>query len=58
MTNNSLAKISKWLTTERELSFYGDIDFIPTDEYSQEDAINAIDCAKKVVDVALKVVKP
>ncbi len=53
-----LAKISKWLRTERELSFYGDIDFIPTDEYSEEDAINAIDCAKKVVDVALKVVKP
>lgn len=52
-----LAKISKWLRTERELSFYGDIDFIPTDEYTEEDAIKAIDGAKKVVDTALNVIK-
>lgn len=52
-----LAKISKWLRTERELSFYGDIDFIPTDEYSEEDAIKAIDGAKKVIEAALRVIK-
>jgi HEPN domain-containing protein len=52
-----LAKISKWLRTERELAFYGDIDFIPTDEYSEEDAIKAIDGAKKVVEAASKVIK-
>jgi HEPN domain-containing protein len=52
-----LSKISKWLRTERELSFYGDIDFIPTDEYSEEDAIKAIEGARRVVDTALKVIK-
>lgn len=52
-----IAKISKWLRTERELSFYGDIDFIPTEEYTEEDAIRAIDGAKKVVEVALNVIK-
>lgn len=60
LTKDSLeeiAKISKWLRTERELSFYGDIDFIPTEEYTEEDAIRAIDGAKKVVEVALNVIK-
>lgn len=52
-----LSKISKWLRTERELSFYGDIDFIPTDEYSEEDAVRAIEGARKVVEVALKVIQ-
>ncbi len=52
-----LAKISKWLRTERELSFYGDIDFIPTEEYTEEDALKAIEGARKVVEYALKVVK-
>ncbi len=52
-----ISKISKWLRTERELSFYGDIDFIPTDEYSEEDANRAIDGARKVVEAALKVIQ-
>ena len=29
-----LARVSKKLRKERELAFYGDIDFIPTEEYS------------------------
>jgi len=33
-----MAAISKRLRKERELSFYGDIDFIPTEEYSEETA--------------------
>ena len=37
-----LAKISKWLRKEREFSFYGDTDFIPTEEYAREDAERAI----------------
>ncbi|MCX8063451.1 MAG: HEPN domain-containing protein, partial [Anaerolineales bacterium] len=28
-----MAKISAWLRKEREFSFYGDIDFIPTEQY-------------------------
>lgn len=35
------AQISKRLRRERELAFYGDIDFIPTEEYSAADAERA-----------------
>ncbi len=45
-----IAKISKQLRKERELSFYGDIDFIPTEEYTKEDAITAIKDAHFVVE--------
>lgn len=43
------AAISKRLRRERELAFYGDIDFIPTEEYKVEDARQAIEDAKWVV---------
>ena len=39
-----LAAISKWLRKEREFAFYGDIDFIPTLEYSQEDGESPVRC--------------
>ena len=38
-----LAGISAWLRKEREFSFYGDIDFIPSEQYSKDDAQRAID---------------
>ena len=44
-----LAQISAWLRKEREFSFYGDVDFIPTSEYSQADAARAIADATLVV---------
>ncbi len=47
-----LAPISKWLRKERELSFYGDIDFIPTEEYLEEDALRAMAGAKRWVELA------
>ncbi len=47
-----LAQISKWLRKERELSFYGDIDFIPTEEYTLEEAQKAIEEASFVVEIA------
>ncbi|RJR50350.1 MAG: HEPN domain-containing protein [Desulfobacteraceae bacterium] len=47
-----LAAVSKWLRKEREFSFYGDIDFIPTEEYSREDALRAMEDAVFVVGVA------
>jgi len=46
-----LAKISKELRKERELAFYGDIDFIPTNEYTQEDAQKAIEGATFTVNI-------
>jgi HEPN domain-containing protein len=37
-----LARVSKWLRKEREFSFYSDIDFIPTEQYTREDARRAV----------------
>jgi len=51
-----LAEISTWLRKEREFSFYGDIDFIPTEQYSQEDALKAREDAGFVVGITEKVV--
>ena len=49
-------KISKKLRTERELAFYGDIDFIPTEEYTSEDSREARKDAQWIVGVAKKVI--
>jgi len=51
-----LASISKKLRKERELAFYGDIDFIPTEEYTNEDALQAIKEAEFVVEKARKLI--
>ncbi len=53
---NRLAAISKRLRKERELAFYGDVDFIPTEEYSRPDAEQALAEAQFVVDQARVVV--
>ncbi|MBI5308248.1 MAG: hypothetical protein HZB37_07975 [Planctomycetes bacterium] len=50
-----IAYISRRLRKERELSFYGDIDFIPTEEYTDADTAKAIEDAKFVVHLAQKV---
>lgn len=52
-----LARISRKLRKERELAFYGDIDFIPTDEYTREDAIEAMKGANYVVSIARRLLK-
>lgn len=49
-----MTNISKRLRKERELSFYGDIDFIPSEEYTDADAAEAIRDANFVVRLALK----
>ncbi|CAB4242767.1 DNA-binding protein [Methylacidimicrobium sp. AP8] len=51
-----LARISARLRKERELSFYGDIDFIPTESYSREDAAQALREAGFVVAKAREAV--
>ncbi|MCL6634485.1 MAG: HEPN domain-containing protein [Peptococcaceae bacterium] len=51
-----LAKISKWLRKEREFAFYGDVDFIPTAEYSREDGERAVKDAVFVVEAARQVI--
>jgi hypothetical protein len=52
-----LKEISGWLRKEREFSFYGDIDFIPTEQYSRADALKAIEDARFVVSVAESVIQ-
>ena len=42
----ALADASKELRKEREFSFYGDIDFIPTDEYDADHADTALGQAR------------
>ena len=53
-----LAEISRWLRKEREFSFYGDIDFIPTEEYTEEDAEKAIADARYVLERAARLIAP
>ena len=50
------AEISKRLRRERELAFYGDIDFIPTEEYSAEDSARAYEEAAWVVALAAEII--
>jgi HEPN domain-containing protein len=50
-----MAKVSKALRKEREFAFYGDIDFIPTEEYTLKDARKAIKDAEFVVIMVQKV---
>jgi HEPN domain-containing protein len=51
-----IAQISKRLRRERELSFYGEVDFIPTESYTKEDALLAYEEAQEVVTLAEKVI--
>lgn len=51
-----LAAVSTGLGKERELAFYGAIDFIPTDEYTRGQAEQALDDATWVVSVAARVI--
>ena len=51
-TAGKIAAISKWLRKEREFSFYGDIDFIPTEEYTRDDAERAYQDARFVLQQA------
>lgn len=52
-----LADISKRLRKERELAFYGEIDFIPTEEYTKEDAEEVIKDALLAASTAKKLIQ-
>ncbi len=49
-----LARISKSLRRDRELAFYGSEDLTPSDFYTEEDATEALDGARRT----LRLVKP
>jgi HEPN domain-containing protein len=53
-----IVEVSGWLRKEREFSFYGDIDFIPTEEYVQRDAERAIADARWITSMAALVIPP
>ena len=46
--------ISRELRKERELSFYGAFDWIPSEEYSLEDAEKAISWSKEILNLVKK----
>ncbi len=46
-----IRRISKRLRKERELSFYGAEDFVPTEEYDKQDADQAIQEAGFILDL-------
>ena len=52
-----LVRISHWLRKEREFSFDGDVDFIPTEQYSAEDADRAIADALYVFAAARQLIE-
>jgi HEPN domain-containing protein len=52
------ARISAELRVDRELAFYGDIDFIPTERYSAEQAGRAYDGAAWVLALAERAIRP
>lgn len=51
-----LAEISRRLRRERELAFYGDVDFVPTDAYGPGDAAQARNEATEVFDAVARLV--
>lgn len=51
-----LVTVSSWLRKERESSLYGDIDFIPTEQYGPDAGRRAMDDATFVLDVVIRVV--
>lgn len=55
---SALVQMSARLRKEREFSFYGDIDFIPTERYSVEDAEAAIRDAEFAVGAAARIIAP
>jgi HEPN domain-containing protein len=53
---DAVATASARLRREREASFYGDVDMIPSEVYSREDAVRAVADARMVVEAAGKVI--
>jgi len=49
---HTLKEISHWLRREREFAFYGEVDLIPTLEYTPDDARKAMSDAETVVRAA------
>ena len=51
-----LAAGSQWLRAQRELSFYGDVDWIPTERYTVIDGNKALAIADLSLSLAEKII--
>lgn len=57
----AIRRMSKRLRRERELAFYGDEDFVPSDEYDADDSGEAIQFAEAIVgwvETGLREIEP
>ncbi len=50
-----LNRKAKWLRTQREIAFYGDMDVIPEEIYKKEDALEAISIAEGYLSIAYSI---
>jgi len=53
---DEVARISRELRKDRELAFYGTDDWIPTEEYSAQDSLEAIGKAERVFEIVSQVI--
>jgi len=46
-----LKPVTKWLRSQREIAFYGQPDFIPTEDYTEDDAAQAYNLAVEYLKI-------
>lgn len=51
-----LAEESQWLRAQRELSFYGDVEWIPTERYGAADGERALAAARLALELAERLI--
>jgi HEPN domain-containing protein len=52
-----LADDSRWLRAQRELAFYGDVEWIPTERYGPGDGARALAVAKAALELATMLIE-
>lgn len=52
-----LAEASQWLRAQRELSFYGDVEWIPTERYGPADGERALQAAQVALALAGRLIE-
>lgn len=53
----SLADDSQWLRAQRELAFYGDVEWIPTERYGPVDGARALAAAEAALELATMLIE-
>lgn len=51
-----LAEASQWLRSQRELSFYGDVEWIPTERYGPLEGERALVAARQALELAERLI--